>query len=86
MPTIALFYGISIQMFYNDHLPPHFHASYGGDTAEISIESGEIIEGSLPRPALRLVREWLDQRRSLLAVNWDRARAHEPLDRIEGLE
>jgi hypothetical protein len=29
MPTIAWFYGIMIQMFYNDHEPPHFHARYG---------------------------------------------------------
>ena len=30
MPTIAYFYGIMIQMFYDDHQPPHFHARYGG--------------------------------------------------------
>jgi hypothetical protein len=30
MPTIAWFYGIMIQMYYNDHEPPHFHARYGG--------------------------------------------------------
>ena len=29
MPTIAQFYGIIIRMFFNDHAPPHFHASYG---------------------------------------------------------
>jgi hypothetical protein len=29
MPTIAWFYGIAIQMYYNDHNPPHFHARYG---------------------------------------------------------
>ena len=29
MPTISLFYGISIRLFYNDHAPPHFHAVYG---------------------------------------------------------
>lgn len=86
MPTVALFYGISIQMFFNDHFPPHFHATYSGDTAEISIETGEVIEGSLPRPALRLVREWLEQRRPEIMANWARARGHQPLERIEGLE
>jgi hypothetical protein len=29
MPTISYFYGIAIQMFWNDHSPPHFHALYG---------------------------------------------------------
>ncbi len=28
MPTISLFYGILIQMFWGDHAPPHFHALY----------------------------------------------------------
>ena len=29
MPTIAWFYGIMIQMYYDDHNPPHFYARYG---------------------------------------------------------
>jgi hypothetical protein len=29
MPTIAYFYGIMIQMYYDNHEPPHFHARYG---------------------------------------------------------
>ena len=29
MPTISIFYGIVIQMFWRDHNPPHFHALYG---------------------------------------------------------
>ncbi|HBF76754.1 MAG TPA: DUF4160 domain-containing protein, partial [Clostridiaceae bacterium] len=28
MPEISSFYGIKITMYYNDHLPPHFHAKY----------------------------------------------------------
>ena len=30
MPTIAHFYGVIIQMYYDQHEPPHFHARYGG--------------------------------------------------------
>jgi hypothetical protein len=26
MPTISIFYGIVIQMFWSEHAPPHFHA------------------------------------------------------------
>jgi hypothetical protein len=29
MPIISEFYGIKIMMFWNDHMPPHFHAEYG---------------------------------------------------------
>ncbi len=28
MPTISTFYGILVQMFWNDHPPPHFHVRY----------------------------------------------------------
>ena len=33
MPTISIFFGIVIKMFYDDHDPPHFHAEYQGDMA-----------------------------------------------------
>ena len=48
MPTIAWFYGIAIQMFYNDHQPPHFHARYGRAKAVVRLSDGEVIAGELP--------------------------------------
>jgi hypothetical protein len=30
MPEVSQFLGIVIGMFFNDHNPPHFHATYGG--------------------------------------------------------
>lgn len=33
MPEISLFYGIRVTMYYNDHMPPHFHAEYNGHEA-----------------------------------------------------
>jgi hypothetical protein len=57
MPRISSFYGIVIEMYFADHPPPHFHARYGGEVALIAIASGEVIRGSLPLNALRLVRE-----------------------------
>jgi hypothetical protein len=29
MPTISIFFGIIVQMFWNEHKPPHFHCIYG---------------------------------------------------------
>jgi len=48
MPTIAWFYGIAVRMYVRDHPPPHFHAIYGEHEANVSIETGEVIEGALP--------------------------------------
>ena len=36
MPEISLFYGIRITMYYNDHMPPHFHAEYNLSLIHIS--------------------------------------------------
>jgi Domain of unknown function (DUF4160) len=57
VPTIAWFYGIAIRMYVRDHSPPHFHAIYGEHEALVAIETGEVIEGTLPKAAARLVKE-----------------------------
>ncbi len=46
MPTISLFYGISIQMFYEDHPPPHIHARYNEFKARYDIASGACSPGN----------------------------------------
>lgn len=84
MPTIATFYGITIQMFFRDHNPPHFHARYGRTIALVSIESGEIIAGDLPRTARRMVRDWALAHQAELRDNWERALREGRLFRIEG--
>ena len=58
MPELSRFFGIVITMFYNEHHPPHFHAKYGGHRVIVNIETGQIMEGSLPTRAMALVREW----------------------------
>ena len=70
MPEISRFYGIIIRMHAQDHPPPHFHADYGGQMAQIDIHTAEILEGSLPRRALRLVQDWTEvHRQALLAAS-----------------
>jgi len=48
MPTISRFFGIAIEMFWREHNPPHFHATYAEDEAVFEIESLDIIRGQLP--------------------------------------
>ena len=86
MPTIAWFYGIAIRMYVRDHSPPHFHAVYGEHEANVSIETGDVIEGNLPPAAARLVKEWALARGPQLRENWRRARAGEQPERIAGLD
>jgi hypothetical protein len=85
VPTISVFYGIVIAMYYNDHDPPHFHARYGEHRARIAIDTGAALDGDLPPRAARLVREWADLHRDELVHNWQLAQVLEPLNQIEPL-
>lgn len=86
MPTIAWFYGIAIRMYVREHPPAHFHAIYGEHEANVSIDSGEVIEGALPNAAARLVKEWALLHQVELRNNWRRARAGELPEKIAGLD
>ncbi len=85
MPRICAFYGIVIEIYFADHPPPHFHARYAGDEALIVISTGEVFAGALPGRALRLVLEWLEQHRSEVMANWDRASAGQPTEPVDPL-
>jgi hypothetical protein len=53
MPTFFTFDGITINLYFNDHLPPHFHAIYAEHEALISIYEIKLIKGSLPKRKLK---------------------------------
>ncbi|MGB7984344.1 MAG: DUF4160 domain-containing protein [Terracidiphilus sp.] len=71
MPTISRFYGILIQMYFGDHVPPHFHALYAEYEALIDIQTFEVIRGGLPSRAMALVLEWAQQHRDELGKDWE---------------
>jgi hypothetical protein len=71
MPTISIFFGIYIRMFFDDHMPPHFHAEYGEYKAKFSIDSLEILDGKLPGRVVGLVLEWAAMHRNELRTDWE---------------
>jgi hypothetical protein len=71
VPTISTFYGITIQMFWSDHPPPHFHVVYGGEEAFIDIRTLSVVRGSLSHRVLALTLEWASQHRQELMENWN---------------
>lgn len=86
MPRISYFYGIAIWMYWDErhHSRPHFHARYGEHLASLDF-AGEIIVGSLPTQALRLVRDWTHLHHDELLANWQRAINKESLAPIAPL-
>jgi hypothetical protein len=43
VPEVSRFLCIVIGMFFNDHNPRHFHASYGEHEAAVSIRDGAVL-------------------------------------------
>ena len=82
MPEISRFYGIVIRMYGLDHAPPHMHAVYAEHEALIGIENIEVIRGTLPTRARRLVFEWAELHQAELQEAWERARRLEPPGKI----
>jgi hypothetical protein len=89
MPTISMFYGILVLMFFRDnkqHNLPHIHARYQGDEASISIEDGALLDGKLPAKQLKMVQAWIEIHKEELQVNWQLAVNGEEPFRIAPLQ
>ena len=87
MPTISMFYGIIIRMYFapGEHYPPHFHAYYNEYKASFSIDTLEMIEGNLPRKQTRLVQAWAELHVDELKADWELAMNGEPVYKIDPL-
>ncbi len=75
MPTIAIVEGVRIVIFLNDHLPPHLHALFADQEAKLSIATGEVLSGKLPRAKLKTIQTWLAANREEVAYIWREIRA-----------
>ena len=74
MPTVSVFYGITIRLYFEDHPPPHIHAIYGDAEAQIAIAPPRTIAGKLPRRARALVLTWMALHKDELLRCWALAR------------
>ena len=89
MPTISMFYGIIVMMFYKDnrqHNLPHIHIRYQNDKAVIDIQSGDVLDGAFPPKQLRLVQAWVEIHKDELLADWDLAVAGETPYKIDPLK
>ena len=84
MPTIALFYGIIIQMYFLDseHNPPHIHAIYNDKKSTYSLIDMSKLDGNLPAKAEKLVLEWMKIHIDELREMWN----SQSFKKIEPLE
>lgn len=88
MPTISMFYGLIVRMYYFDnqqHNTPHIHVVYQDQEAVIEIPSGNVLEGSLPKAKLKLVAAWIEIHQEELMADWQLAMNGEAVFKIEPL-
>jgi hypothetical protein len=86
MPELSRFFGIIITLYYNDHVPAHFHVRYGGQRAIVAIDTLAVIEGELSPRVRGLVVEWAALHRDELKEDWNLAQQRAPLKPIAPLE
>lgn len=89
MPVISLFYGLIVTMYFFDnkkHHLPHIHVHYNEFEGVFGIESGELIDGSLPGSKIRLVQAWIEIHKDDLMANWRLAISGQEIFRIDPLK
>jgi len=88
MPTISMFFGIIISMYFEikeKHHLPHIHVRYQGMQASISLVDGSLLAGDIPAKQLRMVQVWIDLHQEELMADWELAKQGEQLFRIDPL-
>jgi hypothetical protein len=88
MPTISMFFGIIIRMYYapKEHNTPHIHAYYQDSKATFKIIDGDILEGSLPSKQLKLIQAWIEIHKDELIADWELCQNGEKPFAIEPLK
>ncbi|HMQ45938.1 MAG TPA: DUF4160 domain-containing protein [Saprospiraceae bacterium] len=71
MLTYFTFDGIKVDLYFDDHPPPHFHALYAEYEAIITIQSLEVYRGYLPKKQLKTVLKWSKEYQNILAEIWE---------------
>jgi len=71
MPTIHTIDSIKILLYFDDHLPPHFHAIYNEYEELIEIRTLETYRGELPNKQRKKVIEWAERHQDFLLEKWN---------------
>ena len=89
MPTISMFYGILVLLYYKDtgrHNKPHIHVRYQGSKASIAIEDGTVLAGDFPTKQLRMVLAWIEIHKDELIADLELVASGEEPFRIPPLQ
>jgi hypothetical protein len=88
MPTICMFFGIIVRMYYapKEHNPPHIHVYFQDSKAVINILTCDFIEGKLASKQTRLLVAWMEIHKEELLADWELCQNGEKPFSIEPLK
>ena len=88
MPSISMFYGLIIYMYFKDnrqHKVPHIHVKYQEHEVVVSIPEGEVMGGSIPNSKMKLLQAWIELHKDELIADWELAVSGQHPYKIEPL-
>lgn len=65
--------GLKVEIFSDEHPPPHFRVKYAGETANYAIRDCRQLNGGLKR-WYRTVKDWHSENKQALIDTWNRTR------------
>ena len=71
MPTLVRFANFEIDMYFEDHNPPHVHVVGREFEVLVAIRDGAVLAGAAPPRALRVAIRWIADNRDTLIRKWD---------------
>ena len=72
MPTIVRLGKVLIQVYADDHNPPHFHVVTPDYEALVLISDLSILRGSIDRRSLDAALAWASENKEVLENEWQR--------------
>ena len=71
---VARLDGLRVDVYPNEHPPPHFHVRAPHVNASFSIDNCELLNGALARGDLEKVRYWHRHAKAVLVAAWNSSR------------
>ncbi|MCP3674541.1 MAG: DUF4160 domain-containing protein [Gammaproteobacteria bacterium] len=71
---VARVNGLKIEIYSNEHPPPHFHVKSPNVNASFTIDNCELLEGKAGNRDLKKIKYWHSYSKDLLIEQWDTTR------------
>ena len=71
---VAKVNNLRIEVFPNEHPPPHFHVVFPGGNASFALADCSLIKGHISNGERALVKWWYDRSRALVIKSWNDSR------------